>query len=216
MYSYDKMEIKEQLTTDMVFDIVFEFGGDPRYNETGFVSATICHNVAGEGSHKLYYYENTQLFRCYTGCEETFDIFELITKIKHIAGIQQWELNDSVMWVAHRFGWGPSYVSDKEAPLESWLILEKYDKIKIKDDEIKDVELQEYDSSILTRLAYPLIGDWKDEGITPEVQKHNLIGYYPSAEQITIPHFDKMEDLSVCVDEPSEKKRLSCMESIDQ
>lgn len=191
MYSYDKVEIKEQLTTEMVFDIVFEFGGDPRYNETGFVSATICHNAAGEGSHKLYYYENTQLFRCYTGCDDTFDIFELITKVKHIAGIQQWELNDSVVWVAHRFGWGPSYYNDKETPLESWLVLDKYDKIKVKIEEAKTVELKEYDSSVLTHLLYPLIGDWKDEGITSEVQKHNLIGYYPSSEQITIPHFDK-------------------------
>lgn len=191
MYAYDKVEIKEQLTTDMVFEIVYDLGGDPRYNESGFVSATICHNEAGEGSHKLYYYENTQLFRCYTDCSDTFDIFELITKVKHIAGIKQWELNDSVVWVARRFGWGPTYVQEDSAPLDNWIVLDKYDKIKVKVDEIKPVQLQEYDRNILTHLAYPVIGDWKDEGITVDVQKHNLIGYYPPAEQITIPHFDK-------------------------
>ena len=65
---FDKDEIKEQLTTDMVEDLVRDFGGDPQETSFGFIAGTICHNHPGEGSHKLYYYENTRLFRCYTGC----------------------------------------------------------------------------------------------------------------------------------------------------
>lgn len=42
------------------------------------IAETICHNKTG-GSHKLYYYPETQLFHCYTGCG-SFDVFTLIEK----------------------------------------------------------------------------------------------------------------------------------------
>lgn len=187
---YDKDEIKEKLTTDMVFDIVEELGGDPRKTDFGFISATICHNEPGEGSHKLYYYENTALFRCYTGCDSYFDIFELIKKIKEVRSSEEWGLYDSVRWVASRYDWGPTIEEDNDVPnLADWKLLEKYNKIhSLKENQI--IQLPEYDKTILKNLTYPNIADWTDEGITREIQLANLIGYYPSGEQITIPHFD--------------------------
>lgn len=189
MVKYDKDEIKEKLTTDMVFDIVEELGGDPRKTDFGFISTTICHNEPGEGSHKLYYYENTALFRCYTGCDSYFDIFELIKKIKEVRSSEEWGLYDSVRWVASRYGWGPT-IEDNDVPnLADWKLLEKYNKIHdLKENQT--IQLPEYDKTILKNLAYPNIADWTDEGITREIQLANLIGYYPSGEQITIPHFD--------------------------
>ena len=76
MISYDKSEVREALTIDDVFSLLQEWGGDPEYTDFGLISATICHNEPGEGSRKLYYYENTRLLHCYTGCaESSFDIF---------------------------------------------------------------------------------------------------------------------------------------------
>jgi hypothetical protein len=75
MINYDKSQIKEQLSLDNIFDLLTEWGGDPEYSSFGLLSTTICHNAPGEGSRKLYYYENSGLFKCYTGCDETFDIF---------------------------------------------------------------------------------------------------------------------------------------------
>lgn len=187
---YDKDYIKEQLTTDMVFEIVDELGGRPRKTDFGFISATICHNHFGEGSHKLYYYENTALFRCYTGCDSYFDIFELIKKIQHLKDLTEWTLYDSVRWVASRFGWGPTVSDDVSVSgLSDWKLIEKYDKIQLVKD-TPNILLPEYDKSILDHLAYPNIEDWTKEGISREVQKANRIGYYPPGEQITIPHFD--------------------------
>lgn len=192
MYSYDKKEIREKLTPDMVFEIVQDLGGDPRMDAKGFVASTICHNHVGEGSHKLYYYENTDLFRCYTGCgDESFDIFQLVTKVKQMAGVSSWGLNDSVVWVARRFGWSPQYVEDEDSAPSSWAVLEKYDKIVVKPEVERSIVLTPYDDTILKNLAYPVIGDWLDEGISLDVQRSNLIGYCPATEQITIPHFDK-------------------------
>lgn len=189
MMKYNKDEIKEKLTTDMVFEIVEEFGGDPRRTDFGFISATICHNDIGEGSHKLYYYENTALFRCYTGCDSYFDIFELIKKIKEVRGGGEWGLYDSVRWIAARYGWGPSVQEEDVPNLADWKLLEKYNKLH-NTKNVSVVKLPEYDKTILNNLSYPLIADWIDEGITKEVLKANQIGYYPPGEQITIPHFD--------------------------
>ena len=196
MAFYDKDEIKNKLTTEQVEDIVRDFGGDPRQAPTGFVAGTICHNHPGEGSHKLYYYENTRLFRCYTGCDATFDIFELLCKINKLAG-REWSLPTAVRYVAQRYGWSPKNDIPEEG-MESLAdadVFSKYDHRSRSEDTGSnrqgDFQFQCYDSAILDRLAYPIIRSWVNEGISPEVLKFNRIGYYPGGEQITIPHFSR-------------------------
>ena len=44
---------------------------------------TICHNPYGAHMNmKLYYYKDSHLFRCYTECDETMNIFKVIQKAK--------------------------------------------------------------------------------------------------------------------------------------
>lgn len=192
MQKYDKDKIKENLDIDTVFDIVRDFGGEPKMTDFGFVSATICHNHAGEGSHKLYYYENTKLFRCYTGCDSTFDIFELIKKVKVLSQpTSPWALYDSVRWAAARCGLAPTLEDDDLSALPDWSLFEKYNKLAVsKESALKITQLKEYDSNILKHMPQPLIYSWMQEGIDKEVLAYNQIGYYPPSEQITIPHFD--------------------------
>ena len=83
--TFDKDEIKNSLTTEQIEQFLAEHGGEPVKRIGILVSRTICHNPAdGKGSYKLYYYENTHLFKCYTGCENTtgFDILLMIFQIK--------------------------------------------------------------------------------------------------------------------------------------
>ena len=79
MLIFDKQEIRESLSIENIFDVLELWGGEPEYCPTGLIARTICHNsIIDDASRKLYYYENTKLFRCYTGCDEpAFDIFEL-------------------------------------------------------------------------------------------------------------------------------------------
>lgn len=192
----DKNEIKSKITTEQIEDIVRDFGGDPRQAPFGFVAATICHNHPGEGSHKLYYYENTKLFRCYTGCDATFDIFELVCKIHNLrkTGDQEWTMPNGIRYVCSKCGIEGSYGENEEdsfGGLADQGIFDKYDRRVKENEPRKDVNIPTYDAAILDRLAYPRIGNWIDEGITPEVLKFNRIGYFPGGEQITIPHYDK-------------------------
>jgi hypothetical protein len=79
-----------------------DWGGEPERCPTGLIARTICHNGINEdASRKLYYYENTGLFRCYTGCDEpVFDIFQLCIKVMGLQHHLQYDLNDAVRWIA--------------------------------------------------------------------------------------------------------------------
>ena len=80
MPRYNKDELKNNLTIEQVSDFVAELGGEPQMvNDNILIAQTICHNKPGNGSHKLYYYDNTKLleggiFRC-----EFISIVNMIT-----------------------------------------------------------------------------------------------------------------------------------------
>lgn len=192
MIVFDKSEIRQALGLENIYDLLIEWGGDPEYTEFGILSSTICHNPPGEGSRKLYFYENTGLFRCYTGCDSAFDIFELCSKVMKIQYDEEFDLNDSVLWVARRFSLsGMIKDNDMGKTLEDWKILSNYSRIQ--EIELKDnkVVLKDYDDSILDRLNYNIkIIPWLNEGISQEIINKAHIGFYPGADQITIPHYD--------------------------
>ena len=195
MPRYDKDEIKELITPEMVEEFVRDLGGDPQRTNFGFIAGTICHNDPGEGSHKLYYYENTKLFRCYTGCDATFDIFELACKVHnhHRGTSEHWNLYDGMRAVVTHFGISglvSANGEDEFGAVPDWRVFEKYDKLRVSKEDQKRIQLKEYDPIILDRMCYPRIADWLDEGMTEEVLAANRIGFCPSTDQITIPHYD--------------------------
>ena len=178
------------MSIDEIFSLLEEWQADPAYTDFGIVCQTICHNPPGEGSRKLYYYRNTDLFQCYTGCG-TFDIFELLQKVAKIQWNKEYDLNDAVRYIAIKFGLAGYADIDDQESLIDWQTFNAYDRID--DIEVKDyhVELKQYDPMILTRLNYKVkIKPWLDEGISQESIKQMLIGYFPPTAQITIPHFD--------------------------
>jgi len=62
MKTYNKKEVREKLGIEQIHELLVEWGGEPEYSNFGLIAATICHNPPGEGSRKLYYYSNTDLF----------------------------------------------------------------------------------------------------------------------------------------------------------
>ena len=189
MKTFKKSEVRQKLQFENIFEPLQEWGGDPEYTDFGILSTTICHNMPGEGSRKLYYYQNTDLFQCYTGCG-SFDIFELLIKVARIQWNKEFDLNDAVRYIAIKYGLAGEEQLEQDSLID-WKTFNNYERIQ--DIEIKDfhVELKEYDDTILDRLNYNVkILPWLREGITQEVIDYNRIGYYPAGAQITIPHFD--------------------------
>ena len=130
MFIYDKTKIREALTSEDIFDLIQEFGGEPSRESFGILSTTICHNLPGEGSRKLYYYENTGLFKCFTDCDEYFDLFQLVIKVAKIQWDKDFNLNDSIKWIASKFNIsGETIEEDEYKTLEDWKIFNNYDRI---------------------------------------------------------------------------------------
>lgn len=207
MVKYDKDEIKNSLTVDDVIRLVAELGGEPIMAPSGtyFTARTICHNVLGEGSHKLYYYDNTKLFQCYTDCAGSFDIYELVQKVKNTneefkigytkdgPAPRAWQLYDAVEFVAIYFGFSGESMEFQEMgyQLEDWKIFDKINQRQQKIDAPKQIiELTKYDDNILKYLPRPRILSWEKEGITNEVMKNRGIAFDPRTQSIVIPHWD--------------------------
>lgn len=192
MINYDKEEVKKALSQNNIFGLLVEWGGNPTRHTSYIASDTICHNKPGEGSHKLYYYFNTGLFRCYTGCEEpSFDIFELYRKISKIQRNEDVDLNTAVRRIADFFQIEGTWVDGDKNELLDWQIFATYDRIQNIEVSDNKITLKEYNKEILSRFNYDIrILPWEKDNISREVMRKAMIGYYPGEDQITIPHFD--------------------------
>lgn len=187
----DKDELKISLSIDDVFQFVEDLGGEPRYESAShsyFISKTICHNKPDEldeASHKLYYYDNTHLFHCYTGCGDTsFDIYQLVLKMH-----KDWTLSTAIFYVAKYFGQDVTYQEeDNEIQLPDWEILRNF--VSTTERYLSETELKAYDGQILTYLPKPQISPWIHEGIGEAAIKEANICYNPVNQSIVIPHYD--------------------------
>lgn len=197
-YEYNKNEIKEGLSVENIEEILTEFQADPIRKGDTIVARTICHNNCGCGSHKLYYYSNTGLFKCYTDCGgEAFDVFELTRKVMSREHPKQrddsnWNLPEAIDYIARKFGYSPNVIADdSELDIQKDLhILQNYDRIKDINIETQQVELKEYDGSFLKNLPRPIIEPWTAEGISKQVMDMRGICYDPLNMGVVIPHFD--------------------------
>ena len=203
--SLNKDKIKESLSLEQVFDLVSELGGEPQIYNDYFIAQTICHNHIGDGSHKLYYYDNTKLFHCYTECEPaTFDIYELICKVKNISQekkvsydengneyLRNWALYDAVYFVSVFFGIevDSEEFFKKHIELQDWEILNKYEANNL-EKQRQILDLYVYDDKILKYLPRPQLEDWKNEGISDKALAAANICYDPHSNGIVIPHYD--------------------------
>ena len=177
----DKDELKNSLTLDDVEQIVDYLGGEPiRKNDT-LICKTICHD--GD-SHKLYYYENSHLFKCFTQCEENyFDLFELIIKVKDC------NLYEAIQFVLSYFGLSfEENFFPERTELQDWQIFNSH-KTKVKDSQ-NEITLKVYENNILKNLPFVRLGNWEDEGISAEVAYRRGIRYDAAAEGIVIPHYN--------------------------
>lgn len=146
-----------------------------------YILPTICHNHNHkQAAQKLYLYKNedsTPLFHCYTSCNETFNIYQLVQKYASLRG------EELTYREAFKKFHGVDYVSKPEIDIREI----KYDK-KFKNP--LAIELPEY-------LPYPLdmfrldeTHPWRHEGMEITMLESFGIGYSRSLEQVCIPHHD--------------------------
>lgn len=187
-------DVKNSLTIEQVSQLLAELGGDPQLQGNIIKSRTICH--CGN-SHKLYYYDNTKLFKCFTDCDSTWDIFQLILKLKKNNNID-WNLYQAVDYIANYFNLAPRKQKKEnlENELKDWQILNKYiNNNNLKEENKQIIEFKKYDNKILKYLPHPRIIPWEKEGITREIMEAYGICYNPSSQGIVIPHYNENNEL---------------------
>lgn len=199
MINFNKDEIKESLTIDQIEQFLADHGGDPVKRIGCLVSRTICHNLpTDDASHKLYYYENTKLFKCYTECAETqgFDIFDLVRKIMKITSGVDWSLYDAQLYVINYFSLDVvnDFQNDTDK-ISDFAIFDKYERNNKANDKQKTVELKIFDKSVLDHLQFRVVLPWVRDGISVQIMKDYGILYDPYSMGVVIPHFDINDNL---------------------
>ena len=181
--SYNKETVKEYIELEDVYTLLEYLDAEPELYSDHIVARTICH---GGDSHKLYYYENTGLFKCFTGDCGTFDIFELLVKVNHI------DLNEAINFAVFFFSLDGKVEATDMSFDEDWTYLRKAQKLlSLQPKGYDKLVLPEHDSNILEYYPQPLIANWKREGIEKEVCDFMNIRYDPVNGGILIPHYDE-------------------------
>ena len=188
----DHERLKQQLTKDDIISILSSLGADaPTEDIKGnLVFPTLCHN-AYNGSYKLYYYNNTKLFKCYTECNEAFDIFELIERHKKLLD-EPWKFENSLFYVMDITGYASYFNDDNDSVINlhehrinDWEFLNRYKKVKK-----KTIKLPQYDETILNSYKKYYHQEWIDEEISIPAMKKFNIRYDVFNNKIIIPHYD--------------------------
>ena len=183
----DFKELRQQLTDEMIKNLLGQFNVYPVFeDEDKIIFPTCCHNLDG-GSPKLFYYKNSKLFRCYTECCSTFDIFTLLQKMYKLRN-QEISLKQAIE------------LCDLDSNLEIADIdisclndiryLQELNNTYIPD--IENLGFKQYDKEILRKYSFSYQGlmSWLEEGIEVSALQRFNIKYDSSSQAIVIPNFD--------------------------
>lgn len=178
---FDRKQIKNSLTDEQVSEILQELGSSPPIRaHNSFMFETVCHNEAGCGSRKLYYYSDSKMFHCYTGCGESFDIFGLIIRAFKQRGVEM-GLSQAIYWTYRHT---EVFFTDRATQEE----------VATFDNELKR-EIKFYDKNVIQYLPFYMVYDWYREGISVDTMKKYEIKFNPVSSAVIIPHFDIDDNL---------------------
>lgn len=180
-------DIKKELTVEQIIELVIYLGAETYENKgKHIIFPTICHNPRHhDKSMKMYYYPDTSLFRCYTECNESFDIFDLWQRVSRLDGHEK-SLFEIVEEISRRYN----------------LDVDSFEKVlRYKQPlsaKITGTPFYEYTVIPSTKLNFfekRRIRMWESEGISPEAIDKYEIKFYPYKNKIIIPHFDVNSNL---------------------
>ena len=183
------MEIKdmrESLSPEEIKKILEQYGVNPVHENQLYIQyPTHCHNLEG-GSHKLYYYKDNHIFKCYTECDSVFDIFELIQKMEELRD-RECSLPQAIKIV----GFDPN--QNREVSPEIEEDRKSLDYInKMKNIVVPRMTYSGIKNDILNNFTFSerYLEPWIQEGITPKVLREFNIRYDVTNLVIIIPHRD--------------------------
>ena len=179
-------EIIEQLDTKKVIQLMETLGVQDYVEKPGYVIfPTICHNEdPSEASMKLYYYENSHIFQCYTD-EGSMSIFQFLKNYYETRSYNYDWYEDIYKVILDCSNYRRV---DGFAP-------EKYKSIRNLYTTSKQVELPTYPNGIIDCFNKFYPSEWLNDGITKESMDKFNIRYSVTQNKIIIPHYNPNGEL---------------------
>lgn len=177
-------DLRYKLNDEDIVAILKMYGVEPVYDTpTALIYPTVCHNLSG-GSPKLYYYKNDHIFKCYTHCNDMFDIFTLLVKMH--------DLRNNAISIPQAITIcgldADDFTGEKTSNVKDdidylYNLLHTTNQI---------VELPKLDQKILQRFVFDkyVLQLWVHEGISYQTMEKYGIAYDPINNCIIIPNFD--------------------------
>ncbi len=183
-YSY----VESQLTLDDYEDLLYTLGVEQiKKSSSEWHINSICHNIEGGGLNLRFYLES-RTFYCFSGCDESFNIFTLIQKRHNVLGTPISSLQ-SLKYVCQYKripfnGNAPQVKSDR-------FMWEKKDNLGMYlESKDYDSDLTIYDDEIIDNLPMIYHTNFLDSGITLNTLNKYNVRYYPTKSQIVMPCYD--------------------------
>jgi len=181
----DRDELMELVTTEDVINILNDLGsGSPqkdKNNDNALLFSTVCH---GGKSHKLYYYIDSKIFKCYTSCG-SMSLFDLIMSTKNIIFQEAFAYLCKFKNVTN-FSKQKKGLQKKEYENEDL----KFLKLHLRKKEKQLIKLPSYNKYILNMFNDYMPMSWYKEGITDDITNIFQIKFYMNQFKCIIPHFD--------------------------
>jgi len=176
-------ELRKSLTEEQVINIMRRLGASEfRDNGAHLSFRTICHNKDEcEGNFNLAYYKESKLFRCFSECAETFDIFGMVRR--------RFEFENQDQYIDNIFFFVLNY---SDLSFDNKLVFEnQYTEIAQNYlPQQLEVKLSEYSANVLDCFNKRYCPEWLNDGISEEAMDRYNIKYSISRNKIIIPHYD--------------------------
>lgn len=180
IYEMNAKDVIEQITIDEVEQFLRSLGVVKINRTRGtLICPTICHNPIDEAdSMKLYYYDSTKNFHCYTQCSDNFSIITLYQRYM--------EINHSKVSFYEALDYVKQFLKVGTSKYIHPVEVEEYGTKK----KIASITLPEYDNRVLDcfdKYYHPL---WLKENISKEAMDKFDIRFHYGMNKIIIPHYD--------------------------
>ena len=175
----DYQAIIDNLSLEKIKDLFYRLGAEDVIEKPGIlITNTICHNEEN-GSMKLYYYENSRLFMCFTNCG-SMTIFQFLKHYYETRGIDYDWYKDIYQVILDCSNYDPfnNFTVKKYKS-----IIEKYKKEEI-------INLPTYPNGIINCFIkyYPI--EWLNDRINKETMDKFNIRFSSVQNKIIIPHYN--------------------------
>lgn len=188
----DKEQLLELMTIEDIIDLMLSFGSNhPITDQQGnYVFNTICHNGAGQGSHKLWYYTESKSFFCFSECG-VMNIIDLTMKMLNM------DFKEAFLYLCQYKGVSAYQVVEHRGFSREVFENEDFDFLDrhLSTIEVQEVELEVYDKSVLQlfHLMYP--DTWYEEGITPQSAEKFDVRFCFNRNAAILPYYNLKGEL---------------------